>query len=122
MHRIHRPTLVLALLAATLITTVAGSQTPAIADGLSVDIVEPSLIPQTWGYNPDPITVHAGDTVYWTNTGIAPHSVTADNGSFDSGIMRSGQQWSLTTSTPGTFAYYCSLHPDMRSALIVLGE
>lgn len=84
-----------------------------------VAIVEPRFDPRSWGYGPDPITVFAGETVTWTNTGRAPHSVTADDGSFDSGWMLTGDAWSLTPTTPGTYAYYCTLHPEMRATLIV---
>jgi len=51
--------------------------------------------------------------------GKAPHSVTADDASFDSGFMFSGAVWSLTATTPGFYRYFCTLHPVMRATLIV---
>jgi plastocyanin len=85
----------------------------------SVQIVEPSVLPQSWGYSPAPMTAAVGDTVTWVNTGIAPHSVTAYDGSFDSGIMLTGATWSFSPAAPGTYDYYCTLHPDMKATLVV---
>lgn len=61
-------------------------------------------------FQPSTITINAGDTVVWTNTGSNPHTVTADDGSFDSGIFTSGQSFSMTFSTPGTIPYHCTIH------------
>ena len=94
---------------------------PAEAGGVvDLQIIEPSLSnPLTWTYTPDGATVRVGDTLVWTNVGAVPHSVTADDGSFDSGILMGGDTWSYTPSVGGTFAYYCSLHPAMRATVIV---
>lgn len=61
-------------------------------------------------FEPRPITVAVGDTIVWTNSGQRPHTVTADNGSFDSATLTNGRTFSRSFSTPGTFAYYCSIH------------
>ncbi|MGD9891881.1 MAG: cupredoxin domain-containing protein [Dehalococcoidia bacterium] len=105
----------------TIAFAAAGYRAIASADDYSVEIIEPSFDPQTWGYSVNPIVVKAGDTVSWVNTGVAPHSVTAYDGSFDSGIMVSGAAWTFTATTPGEFGYYCTLHPDMVATLIVEG-
>src|SRR5262245_42651812 len=47
---------------------------------VTVQIIEPSALPQTWGYSPQPKTVAAGDIVTWVNDGAAPHTVTASDG------------------------------------------
>jgi plastocyanin len=70
-------------------------------------------------FEPAQVTVPAGETVTWTNNDTARHSVTADDGSFDShpacgGIggacMIKGGTFSHTFSQPGTVAYYCRAH------------
>jgi plastocyanin len=66
-------------------------------------------------YNPETVTVNAGTTVTWTNNGILNHTVTSDTGVFDSGIatedlIGSGETFTFTFTTPGTYPYYCYLH------------
>ena len=61
-------------------------------------------------FEPRNVTVRAGTTVQWTNMGQNPHTVTADNGAFNSGNLNSGQGFSFTFSTAGTYPYYCEYH------------
>lgn len=108
--------LALAILATSSVVLTA----TATAAAVSARIVEPSADLTSWGYAPESLTVQVGDTVTWTNTGQAPHTVTADNGAFDSGIINPNDSWTYTASTPGTFTYLCTLHPTMRGTLVVL--
>lgn len=88
---------------------------PAAAAETSVDIVD-------FAFSPSAVTVDAGDTVVWTNTGAAPHTATSDAGqadSWDSGTLGTGQTFSHTFSTPGTFTYFCAIHPFMRGTVTV---
>jgi plastocyanin len=55
----------------------------------------------------------------WTNRGQVVHTVTADNGAFDSGNIEPGERRSLTFSTPGTFPFRCTPHPFMRGVIVV---
>jgi plastocyanin len=61
-------------------------------------------------YNPHEVNVEQGATVTWNQTGELPHTVTADDGSFDSGEMGPGDSFSHDFSQPGTIAYYCTFH------------
>ena len=70
-------------------------------------------------YVPDPIRVHVGQTITWTNTDADPHDVSADNGTFYSGPIGTGGRWQWTPKRPGTYAYTCTLHPDMHGTIIV---
>lgn len=88
-------------------SALAGRAAPAHAAPAAVQIVEPSLLPQTWGFDPQPIVVNVGDTVTFTNTGVAPHTVTAVDASFDSPILMNGGSWTFTFTTSGEVAYYC---------------
>jgi plastocyanin len=66
------------------------------------------------------LMVALGATVTWTNDDPGmPHSVTAVDGSFDSGILLTGQTFSYTFGAPGEFEYYCTLHPWMRAKVMV---
>ncbi len=61
-------------------------------------------------FDPQTITIPAGTTVTWTNSGAVPHTVTADDKKFDSGLLNPGQSFSQTFDTPGTYGFYCTLH------------
>ena len=70
-------------------------------------------------YDPAVIRIKAGTPVTWTNGDAVAHTVTADEGAFDSGFLNPGQSWSFTFETPGTYTYYCTPHPWMKGSVIV---
>jgi LPXTG-motif cell wall-anchored protein len=70
-------------------------------------------------FTPAQITINQGDTVTWTNNGPTPHSATAPDGSFDTGIFPDGQSRSHTFNEAGTFNYICTPHPDMHGTIVV---
>ncbi|MEA2362714.1 MAG: hypothetical protein QOD71_1859 [Thermoleophilaceae bacterium] len=70
-------------------------------------------------FSPSDVTVNVGDTVTWSNSGPAPHSATATDGSFDTGILDKGGSGSHTFSKPGTFSYICTPHPFMKGTVTV---
>jgi plastocyanin len=74
-----------------------------------------------FSFDPGTITIAAGTTVTWTNNDTATHTVTADDGSFDSGNIATGQTFSMTFNTPGTFTYHCAIHPNMTASIVVTG-
>jgi plastocyanin len=71
-------------------------------------------------FQPGSLSVPAGSTVDVVNAGVAPHTVTAQDGSFDTGMLEADARSSLTLDTPGTFAFLCSVHPDMTGTIEVL--
>ncbi|MGO9206964.1 MAG: plastocyanin/azurin family copper-binding protein [Candidatus Limnocylindrales bacterium] len=71
-----------------------------------------------FGFTPASLTVTVGTTVTWTNTGTVSHTVTADDGSFDSGTLASGATYKHTFSKAGTYAYHCSIHPSMVARVV----
>jgi plastocyanin len=73
-----------------------------------------------FSFNPDGVTVHAGDTVTWTNDGNADHTATGKG--FDSGVLHSGKSYSHTFSSPGTFTYVCQIHSFMKAKITVLAS
>lgn len=70
-------------------------------------------------YDPAELSVAAGATVVWTNDDAVPHTVTAADGEFDSGIFDPGSSFSFTFDQPGEFSYQCLLHPQMQGRIIV---
>jgi plastocyanin len=71
-------------------------------------------------YEPDPVVVQAGGKVTWQNEDTAPHTATADDGSFDTGIVEKGKLGSATFKEPGTFTYFCEIHPTMHGTVEVV--
>jgi len=67
------------------------------------------------------ITIAAGTTVSWTNRDDDPHTVTADDRSFDSKGLGNGDTWTHTFTKPGKYTYHCSAHPFMKGTIIVTG-
>ena len=60
-----------------------------------------------------------GNIVSWTNDDSIEHTVTADDGSFDSGPISFGDTFDNTFDSPGEFGYHCSIHPFMTGVVIV---
>jgi plastocyanin len=70
-------------------------------------------------FAPAVLRVRIGQPVTWTNRGAAPHSVTALDGSFDSGVFAPGKSWTHVFRRKGRFRLVCSVHPQMRGLVIV---
>ncbi len=65
------------------------------------------------------LTVPAGTTVTWTNRDDEPHTVTSSENVFASPGLDVDETFSYTFSTPGTYTYYCKLHPHMTGTIAV---
>ena len=65
------------------------------------------------------LIVASGTTVTWTNNDNVTHTVTADDGSFDSGNIAAGGTFKHTFSSAGTFNYHCTIHPGMKASVVV---
>ena len=74
---------------------------------------------QSTGYEPAEVAVKAGQVVKWKNEGKEAHTVTAEDGSFDSGDMAPGAEFQFTFSKPGTFSYTCTPHPWAKGTVKV---
>lgn len=70
-------------------------------------------------FDPATIEVEVGTTVTWTNNGEVDHTATAEDDTFDSGIMEPGATYSFTFEQEGEYDYLCEVHPDMRGTVTV---
>ena len=70
-------------------------------------------------FSPGTLTVNKGTTVTWTNADYDPHTVTADDNSFTSTTLNTGDSYSRTFSTAGTFPYHCNFHTNMTASVVV---
>ena len=72
-----------------------------------------------FAFAPTPIDVPVGTTVTWSNLDPTAHTVSARDGSFDSGALGSDARFETTFERAGTFAYFCQIHPTMRGSVRV---
>ena len=70
-------------------------------------------------FSPPVLTVTAGTTVVWNNQDDSPHTLLADDRSFRSAALDTGDKFSYTFATPGDYHYQCGLHPMMKGEIIV---
>jgi plastocyanin len=72
-------------------------------------------------FGPEQITVKVGTTVTWVNEDDIPHTVVASGKAFRSKALDTDDKFSFTFTAPGSYEYFCSLHPYMK-AMITVGE
>lgn len=70
-------------------------------------------------FAPPELTVTAGTTIRWTNRDDIPHTVVNTDKVFKSKVLDTDETFSFTFSTPGTFTYFCSIHPKMTGKVVV---
>ncbi len=92
--------------------TVAAPPDPAASGDIPVSIVD-------MVYAPAALAVSAGTTVRWTNEDAVIHTVTARDGSYSSGVMKPGDEFSLTFDKPGAYDYFCAIHPLQSGQVVV---
>ncbi len=85
---------------------------PAATDSAVVEI-------QNLDYSTKELEVDPGTVVVWVNQDPVQHSITADDGSFDSGLFDPDQSFAMTFDEPGTYTYHCTPHPFMRGRVVV---
>lgn len=75
---------------------------------------------QGFAFSPASITILAGDSVAWDNRDAATHTVTAIDGSFNSGNLARNGVFTRLFATPGSFDYRCNIHTSMRGTVLVV--
>ena len=70
-------------------------------------------------FGPQRLTVKAGTTVTWVNQDDIPHALASNTKVFKSKALDTNDQFSFTFTTPGTYEYFCSLHPHMTGTIMV---
>lgn len=104
----------LAALAMAILVSAAPSLS-AHAGGVEVKI-------DNFTFTPDRITVKAGTTITWINDDDIPHTVASSAKLFKSKTLDTEDSYSFTFTTPGVYAYFCSLHPHMTGTVVVEAE
>jgi plastocyanin len=112
--RIGLATLVIAL--AAMLATVGR------VGGVGAQEKAPALVAvkiDNFSFGPAAVTVPVGATVTWTNQDDIPHTVVSTDGVFKSKVLDTDDKFSFVFSKPGTYPYYCTIHPKMTGQIIV---
>jgi plastocyanin len=104
--------LVVAAFAATIFLSLTETGRAAEPRRIVVEITNFKFIPERPALTP-------GDTITWVNKDIVPHTATAKDGSWDSGLIEVGKQWTVTITADMAVAYFCAYHPMMKAALVI---
>ena len=70
-------------------------------------------------FAPGSVNVPVGATVRWTNHDDIPHNIYSTENKFHSPVLDTDEKWSYTFKDPGTYPYYCKIHPKMTGKIIV---
>jgi plastocyanin len=70
-------------------------------------------------FSPETLTVPVNSTVTWVNKDDIPHVIASNEGLFKSRALDTDQKYAFTFGKPGTYAYYCSIHPKMVGKIVV---
>jgi len=103
---------------AILIVATAGRSSSATAAARAM-ADETAVKIDNFTFSPAALTIHAGQTVRWTNHDDLPHNVVSEDKSFKSETLDTDENFSFTFSKPGTYTYYCSIHPRMTGKVVV---
>ena len=98
------------LLARSSSVSVNAQQYAAAATDVKID---------NFSFGPGTLTVAAGTTVTWTNRDDIPHNVVSTADVFKSKVVDTDEKFSYTFTKPGTFPYFCSIHPKMTGKVVV---
>lgn len=72
-----------------------------------------------FSFAPNTLTIAAGSTVRWTNHDDIPHNIVSDEKTFKSKVLDTDEAFAYTFTKPGTYTYFCGLHPKMTGKIVV---
>jgi plastocyanin len=104
----------LAVAAFAVVTTLPAASARAAETAVKIEVKI-----DNFAFAPQRIVVQAGTTVTWTNADDAPHTVVSTTKLFKSSALDTTDKFSFTFATPGTYEYFCSLHPHMTGTVVV---
>jgi plastocyanin len=110
-----RPIIACSVLGAAVGSVLAGGILLARAEGSPGAVTVDNFF-----FTPAALTVKAGTTVTWTNKDDIPHGIASSNNGFKkSPALDTDDSYSFTFTTPGTYQYFCYLHPKMVGSIVV---
>ncbi len=103
--------------AASMVLALAGL--PAIEKTIAAGPPTVDVKIDNFSFTPPTLTVKAGTQITWTNADDIPHTVVSDDQAFKSKVLDTEEKFTFTASKPGTYPYFCSIHPKMTGKLVV---
>lgn len=113
MHKLRSLTIV--LLTLTLVLVVALRSAPATGQSAQATDIRVD----NFTFSPETLTVPANSTVTWTNKDDVPHVIASTDGLFRSKGLDTDDHYSFKFSKPGTYNYFCAMHPKMTGKIVV---
>lgn len=114
MRRLYFASVALVLIAAIVLlartSSVSVTAQAATAPDVKID---------NFSFGPPTLTVAAGTMVTWTNRDDIPHTIVGTEGAFRSKALDTDGKFSYTFAKPGTYSYFCSIHPKMTGKVVV---
>jgi amicyanin len=114
MRATFKSVIIAAALGAAVAPLVAAIVLPAQAQQ-----TESAIAIDNFTFDPQRVTVKTGTSVTWTNRDDIPHAIAATGKLFKSKVLDTDNSYSFTFTTPGTYEYFCSLHPHMTGTIVV---
>jgi plastocyanin len=96
-----------------------GGGTNSSNASLSIGSKTESVAIRDFTFAPGNLQIPIGATVTWTNYDDAPHTATAKDGGWDTGILNKNEKKAITFDKAGAYEYYCTVHPNMIARLTV---
>ena len=103
------------VMVATLLQSAASPGSPAKAPQAASAEVKVD----NFSFGPATLTVAVGTTVTWTNRDDIPHTIVSTDKVFKSKVLDTDEKFSFTFAKPGTYPYFCSIHPKMTGSVVV---
>jgi plastocyanin len=110
---------VLAVIAAALAIAMASQGVSVAAPVMQQAVAANAVKIDNFTFSPATLTVSPGTTVRWTNKDDVPHTVVSSEKAFKSSALDTDQEFTFTFAQPGTYSYFCSLHPKMTATVVV---
>jgi plastocyanin len=110
------------ILALTLMLIAAGTGNPSKVSAASANTqpaTDTVVKIDNFSFSPATLTVPVGTTVRWTNADDIPHTIVSDDKMFKSKALDTDDQFTYTFTKPGTYGYFCGLHPKMTAKIVV---
>jgi plastocyanin len=115
--RMNKSSWILSVAASTVLALVA---LPTVEKSMAAGPPTVEVKIDNFSFAPAALTVKAGTQITWTNADDIPHTVVSDdNATFKSKVLDTDEKFTFTASKPGTYSYFCSIHPKMTGKVVV---